>query len=75
MIEEGSVLDAVTAAHSYSKIAIAHALTREATCQALAVGIDGLAHLFLDTPADGGPDETWIAERAKRGVFVTPVYA
>lgn len=86
MIEEGHVLKApglptltretmeaaVKAAHEHKKIAIAHALTRDATRQALAIGIDGLAHLYIDTPVEEGPDTALIAEIAKSGAFVTP---
>jgi len=64
MIEEGSVLGepglpllnnetivaAVRAAHRHNKLAIAHALTVATTQQAIAAGMDGLAHLFLDRP-------------------------
>lgn len=86
MIEEGSVLEApglptmtretmeaaVKAAHEHKKIAIAHALTRDATRQALAIGVDGLAHLYIDTPTEEGPDTALIAAIAKSGAFVTP---
>lgn len=86
MIEEGSVLKApglptltretmeaaVKAAHEHKKIAMAHALTRDATRQALAIGIDGLAHLYIDTPTEEGPDTALIAEIAESGAFVIP---
>ncbi|RDW61663.1 hypothetical protein BP5796_11555 [Coleophoma crateriformis] len=82
MIEEGSVFDApglpllsndtvVTAvkeAHAHSKLAIAHALTAEATTQAINAGVDGLAHLFID-----GPHTTELLQNiANSGAFVTP---
>ncbi len=64
MIEEGSVLAspglpmmsnetllaAVAAAHRHGKIVLAHALTLQATWQAVDAGVDGLSHLFLDVP-------------------------
>ena len=82
MIEEGSVLKApglplmstetiitaVKEAHRYGKIAIAHALTYEATQQAIWAGVDGLAHLFIDRPHDGAIVEAIAAS----GAFVTP---
>jgi imidazolonepropionase-like amidohydrolase len=47
---------------------LAHAFTREATSQAVAAGVDGLAHLFVDTAHT--PE---IVDRiAASGVFVVP---
>ncbi len=82
MIEEGSVLAspglpmmtnqtllaAVGAAHDHGMTVIAHALTLQATEQALAAGIDGLAHLFIDRPHT----REIIDAIAAAGVFVTP---
>lgn len=83
MIEEGTVMNApglpmiktevlkaaVDEAHSLGKIAIAHILTAEAAKTAIEVGVDGLAHLFIDRPA-------WtpglIKSIADKGIFVTP---
>ncbi|WP_222538456.1 amidohydrolase family protein [Pedobacter polysacchareus] len=83
MIEEGTVMNApglpmiktevlkaaVEEAHKLGKIVIAHALTAEATKTAVEVGVDGLAHLFIDRPI-------WTAELIKsiadKGIFVTP---
>ena len=83
MIEEGTVLNApglpmlseqvlkaaVAEAHKLNKMAIAHALTAEAAKTAINVGIDGLAHLFIDRPL-------WTPELigliAESGAFVTP---
>jgi len=83
MIEEGTVMNApglpmigpgvlkaaVNEAHKLGKIAIAHVLTAEAAKTAVEVGVDGLAHLFIDRP-------TWTAELiksiAEKGIFVTP---
>ena len=64
MIEEGSVLaapglpmlshptvvTAVREAHRLGTLAIAHALTLGAAQQAIAAGMDGLAHVFIDQP-------------------------
>lgn len=83
MIEEGTVMNApglpmippdvlkaaVDEAHRLGKIAIAHVLTAEAAKTAVEVGVDGLAHLFIDRPE-------WTAELIKciadKGIFVTP---
>ena len=83
MIEEGTVMNApglpmikpailkaaVDEAHKLGKIAIAHVLTAEAAKTAVEIGVDGLAHLFIDRPA-------WTADLirsiAEKGIFVTP---
>lgn len=83
MIEEGTVMNcpglpvispevmqaAVSEAHKLNKIAIAHVLTAEAAKTAVSIGIDGLAHLFIDRPS-------WtpklIKSIAERDMFVTP---
>ncbi|KIV78805.1 hypothetical protein PV11_06415 [Exophiala sideris] len=80
MIEEGSVFQtpglpllsdeamvaAVQEAHRHSKITVAHALTYDAAEKALAIGVDGLTHLFIDRGADNA-----LLEKM-RGKFVTP---
>lgn len=82
MIEEGGVLatpglpllgaDTVAAtvreAHRHGRMAIAHALTLDATAQAVSAGVDGLAHVFLDRPHT--PEI--VAAIAASGAFVTP---
>ncbi|EXJ90438.1 hypothetical protein A1O1_03540 [Capronia coronata CBS 617.96] len=82
MIEEGSVLEspglpllpketlagAVTEAHRNGKLVVAHVLTADATLQAIEVGADGLAHLFLDQPHT----TTVVESIASAGAFVTP---
>ncbi|KAA9354686.1 amidohydrolase family protein [Larkinella humicola] len=83
MIEEGTVMNApglpmiktevlkaaVNEAHKLGKIAIAHVLTAEAAKTAIEVGVDGLAHLFIDRP-DWTPE--LIKSIADKGIFVTP---
>ncbi|OZJ06370.1 hypothetical protein BZG36_00754 [Bifiguratus adelaidae] len=85
MIEEGSVLQepglptlshetlvtAVQEAHRHGKMAIAHAMTAEATEQAIAIGVDGLAHLFIDQPHTSEIVKRIVAS----GAFVTPCLA
>lgn len=83
MIEEGSVLNApnlplisedvmkaaVDEAHKHNKLVIAHILTAEAAQTAVNIGVDGLAHLFIDRPE-------WtpglIKQIAEKNIFVTP---
>ena len=68
MLTNDTILTAVNEAHRQGKLAIAHTLTAAATKQAIAAGIDGLAHIFLDqlhTPE-------LISAIATSGAFVTP---
>jgi imidazolonepropionase-like amidohydrolase len=50
MLADDTLLTAVNEAHPHSKLAVVHALTAAATEQAIAAGIDGLTHVFLDQP-------------------------
>lgn len=82
MIEEGTVMGhpglpmigaetlraGVAEAHRLGKQVIAHAMTMEATYQALDIGVDGLAHLFIDRPHT----PQIIDAIADAGIFVTP---
>lgn len=58
----------VDAAHRRGLLAVAHATSRDAAAQAVAAGVDGLVHIFMDQPAD---DEI-IAQIVESGVFVVP---
>jgi imidazolonepropionase-like amidohydrolase len=58
----------VRVAHAQGKLAVAHAHTQAAAWQAVRAGVDGLAHLFIDSP----PEQALIAEIAERDIFVTP---
>lgn len=83
MIEEGTVLAApglpvlskeilraaVDQAHHRGKIAIAHVLTAESSREAIEVGVDGLAHLFIDRPET---TSELVKTIAAAGAFVTP---
>ncbi|WP_438433751.1 amidohydrolase family protein [Gorillibacterium sp. sgz500922] len=83
MIEEGSVLAApglpvldedilraaVEEAHRGGKLAIAHVLTADTASQAIAIGADGLAHLFIDRPEN---TSELVDRIAAAGAFVTP---
>ncbi|MER6546307.1 amidohydrolase family protein [Streptomyces sp. NPDC001250] len=82
MIEEGTVMGhpglplistealkaGVAEAHLLGKKVIAHAMTLAATEQAIEVGADGLAHLFIDRPHT----EEIVSAIAGAGIFVTP---
>ncbi|MFI9322654.1 amidohydrolase family protein [Kitasatospora aureofaciens] len=82
MIEEGTVMGhpglpmisaealkaGVAEAHLLGKKVIAHAMTLAATEQAIDVGVDGLAHLFIDRPHT----EEIVSAIADAGIFVTP---
>ena len=68
MMSNDTLLAAVRAAHRHGMVVIAHALTLAATEQALAAGVDGLAHLFIDRPHT----RQIIDAIAEAGVFVTP---
>lgn len=82
MIEEGTVLGspglpvlsddtivtAVREAHRHGKLAVAHVLTVDSTAQAIAAGMDGLAHLFCDRPHT----PQIIDAIAASGAFVVP---
>ncbi|WP_269858079.1 amidohydrolase family protein [Streptomyces sp. RPT161] len=82
MIEEGTVMGhpglpmistaalkaGVAEAHLLGKKVIAHAMTLAATEQAIEVGVDGLAHLFIDR----AHTEEIVSAIADAGIFVTP---
>jgi Imidazolonepropionase and related amidohydrolases len=83
MIEDGDVLNApglpvlsddilkaaVDEAHKLDKITVAHVLTADSSKTAINIGVDGLAHIFIDRPS-------WTPELVKSiaesGAFVTP---
>jgi len=58
----------VSAAHKYGRIAVAHALSQEATMIVLGAGVDGLAHCF----ADKSPNEALVAAYRKNNSFLIP---
>jgi imidazolonepropionase-like amidohydrolase len=67
VLDDPTLLAAVDAAHQHDKLAIAHVTTAEGAARAIASGVDGLAHLFLDAPT---PELT--AAIAASGAFVVP---
>ncbi len=68
MIDPAALKAGVEEAHTLGLKVIAHAITLDATRQALDVGVDGLAHLFIDQRAD----EAIVRALADADVFVAP---
>jgi imidazolonepropionase-like amidohydrolase len=56
------------AAHDRGILAIAHISSLDGARQALAAGVDGLAHLFVTEP----PDPDFASQMVAQGLFVTP---
>lgn len=83
MIEEGTVMGvpglpvlsedilkaAVREAHKLNKIVLAHVLTADSSQSAIRIGVDGLAHLFIDRPES---TSEVVAAIKDSGAFVTP---
>ncbi|MGG4220037.1 amidohydrolase family protein [Paenibacillus jamilae] len=83
MIEEGTVMGApglpvlndeilktaVTEAHKFDKLVIAHVLTARSSQEAINFGVDGLGHLFIDRP---GYTSELVKSIASSGAFVIP---
>jgi imidazolonepropionase-like amidohydrolase len=69
MLSNEILLASVREAHRYGKMAIAHATTAAAARQAIAAGVDGLAHVFIDRPDNVGEI---VAAIAASSAFVTP---
>jgi imidazolonepropionase-like amidohydrolase len=67
VISQPTLLAAIDTAHEHGKLAIAHISTADGAHRAIASGVDGLAHLFLDEPTPGLLDAI-----AESGVFVVP---
>ncbi|MEU7144185.1 amidohydrolase family protein [Nocardia sp. NPDC046473] len=68
VIDADIVKAAVVAAHDRDRMVLAHALTIEATRQALAAGADGFTHLFIDGPCTPDLIEAFTAA----GAFMIP---
>lgn len=67
-IDTASLRSGVAEAHRLGLKVIAHAITYDATVQAIDIGVDGLAHLFIDRPADGDI----VTAIRDAGIFVIP---
>jgi imidazolonepropionase-like amidohydrolase len=67
VLDDATLSAAVNEAHRHDKLAIAHITTAEGAQRAVDAGVDGLGHLFLDSPAPKLIDAI-----ASAGVFVIP---
>jgi imidazolonepropionase-like amidohydrolase len=67
-ITDETLAAACSEAHSYGKMAVAHALTIKAYERAINAGIDGLMHVFIDQPYTKEIIDTIVHS----GVFVCP---
>ncbi|MFC7384618.1 amidohydrolase family protein [Sphaerisporangium rhizosphaerae] len=67
-LELATVRALVHAAHTHGVLAVAHATTEQRAREAIAAGVDGLAHLFIGDAVE--PDFGRFA--ADHGVFVVP---
>ncbi len=67
VLDDATLVAAVKEAHRHDKLAIAHITTAEGAQRAVDAGVDGLGHLFLDSPA-----QELIGNIATAGVFVIP---
>ncbi len=67
VLDDATLAAAVNEAHRHDKLAIAHITTAEGAQRAVDAGVDGLGHLFLDSPAPKLIDAI-----ASAGVFVIP---
>ena len=67
VLDDATLAAAVKEAHRHGKLAIAHITTAEGAHRAVGAGVDGLGHLFLDSPA-----QEVIGNIATAGVFVIP---
>ena len=68
MLDDATVAAGVAETHRHGMLAVAHTLTVDATASAVASGIDGLVHLFMDRPHTPQIVEAVAAS----GAFVVP---
>ncbi|MFF2052558.1 amidohydrolase family protein [Leifsonia sp. NPDC058194] len=68
MLDDATIVAGVQEAHRRRLLTVAHTLTAAATISAVDAGIDGLAHLFMDTPHT----EHLVRAIAASGAFVVP---
>lgn len=67
-LDAATVQALVEAAHARDVLAVAHVSTRAEAELAVAAGVDGLVHLFVDEPLDAAMAAEW----AERDLFVIP---
>lgn len=68
LLDDATVAAGVREAHRLGLLTVAHTLTVDATASAVAAGIDGLAHLFMDRPHTA----EIVDAVARSGAFVVP---
>lgn len=67
-ISKETMAAVVAAAHKRGKMAVAHIGSLQGAKDAIAAGVDGLAHLFVDLP----PDHEFLSLVAQHHAFVVP---
>ncbi len=67
-ISKETMAAVAAAAHKRGKLAVAHIGSLQGAKDAIAAGVDGLAHLFVDLP----PDKEFLALVAQHHAFVVP---
>jgi imidazolonepropionase-like amidohydrolase len=67
-LDPETVTALVAASHAHRLRAVAHISTQEDARQAVAAGVDGLAHLFVDQP----PDLGFARQASEAGIFAIP---
>ncbi len=67
-ISKETMAAAIAAAHARKLLAVAHIGSQQGAKDAIESGVDGLAHLFVDS----APDADFVALAAKSGAFVVP---
>src|SRR5579863_2083672 len=67
-ISKETMAAVVAAAHKRGKLAVAHIGSLQGAKDAVAAGVDGLAHLFVDLP----PDQEFLSLVAQHHAFVVP---
>ena len=68
VLDDATISAGVAEAHRLGLLTVAHTLTVDATASAVAAGIDGLVHLFMDRPHTTGIVDAVAAS----GAFVVP---
>lgn len=67
-LDARQVGEAINAAHTTQRLAIVHVSGQHDAMQALAAGVDGMAHVFIDEPASA----QFVAAAKAREIFVVP---
>ena len=70
-LTEATVKATIAAAHARHKLTVIHIIKREDAREAIADGVDGLAHIFADQPADRAIVQLAVRNKA----FVIPTLA